>query len=67
MPFCCIRIGSNPPMQYKTKKKAELGIWIRIRNRFRRIRMFLGLPDLLPDLLVTSTDPAPDTSIIKQK
>ncbi len=26
-----------------------------------------GLPDLHPDPLVTSTDPAPDPSIIKQK
>ncbi len=30
-----------------------------------RIRMFLGPPD--PDPLVTSTDPAPDLSSIKQK
>jgi hypothetical protein len=28
--------------------------------------MFLGLPDPHPDRLVTSTDPAPDPSIIKQ-
>ncbi len=41
--------------------KAVLGI------RIRKIRMFLGLPDPHPDLLVTSTDPAPDRSIIKQK
>jgi hypothetical protein len=39
----------------------ELGI------RIRRTRMFLGLPDLNPAPLVTSTDPAPDPSIIKQK
>jgi hypothetical protein len=33
-----------------------------------RIRMFLGLSDSLPDPFVTSTDPAPDPSIImKQK
>jgi hypothetical protein len=38
-----------------------------IRIRTRRIRMFLGLLDPHPDLLVTSTDPAPDTSIIKQR
>ncbi len=29
--------------------------------------MFLGLPDPRPDPLVTSMDPAPDPSIIKQK
>jgi hypothetical protein len=29
--------------------------------------MFLGLPDPHPDPLVTSTDPAPNPSIIKQK
>jgi hypothetical protein len=29
--------------------------------------MFLGLPDPHPDPLVTSTDPAFDPSIIKQK
>jgi hypothetical protein len=28
--------------------------------------MFLGLPDPHPDPIVTSTDPAPDPSIIKQ-
>ncbi len=33
----------------------------------RMIRMFLGLPDLHPDPLVASTDPAPDPNIIKQK
>ena len=33
--------------------------------RIRRFRMFLGLPDPHPDLLVTSKDP--DPSIIKQK
>jgi hypothetical protein len=32
-----------------------------------RIRMFFVLPDPHPDPLVTSTDPAPDPSIIKQK
>jgi hypothetical protein len=32
-----------------------------------RIRMILGLPNPHPDPLVTSTDPAPDPSIIKQK
>jgi hypothetical protein len=32
-----------------------------------RIRMFLGLPDPLSDPLITSTDTAPDPSIIKQK
>ncbi len=37
-------------------------LWIRIR-----IRMFLGLPNPHPDPLVTSTDLAPDPSIIKQK
>jgi hypothetical protein len=37
-------------------------LWIRIR----RIRMFLVLLDPHPDPLVTSTDPAPDPSIIKQ-
>jgi hypothetical protein len=31
-----------------------------------RIRMFLGLPEPHPDPLVTSTDPPPDPSIIKQ-
>ncbi len=38
-------------------------LWIRIR----RICMFFVLPDPYPDPLVTSTDPAPDPSIIKQK
>ncbi len=32
-----------------------------------RIRIFSGLPDPHPDPLVTSTDPAPHLSIIKQK
>jgi hypothetical protein len=32
-----------------------------------RIRMFLSLPDPHPDQLVTSTDPAPDPSIINGK
>jgi hypothetical protein len=36
------------------------------RIRFRMIRRFLGLPDQHPDPLVTSTDPAPDPSIIKK-
>jgi hypothetical protein len=36
-----------------------------IRIRIRRIHIFLCLPDLHPDPLVTST--APDPSIIKQK
>ncbi len=46
-----------------------LGIRIRIRIliRIRRIRMFLGLPDPHPNPLVTSTDPALDPYIIKQK
>ncbi len=35
-------------------------LWIQIG----RIRMYLGLPDPHPDPLVTSTDPAPDPSII---
>jgi hypothetical protein len=37
--------------------KAELGN--RIRNRIRRIRMFLGLLDPDPDLLVRGTAPDP--------
>jgi hypothetical protein len=32
-----------------------------------QIRMFLDLPDPYPDPFGTSTDPAPDPSIIKQK
>jgi hypothetical protein len=47
-------LGLNPELS-----KSVLGI--------TRIRMFLGLPDPHPDQLVTSTDPAPDPSIIKQK
>ncbi len=36
---------------------------LRIRRiRIRGIRMFLGLPDLHPDPLVTTTDPDPSTS-----
>ena len=38
---------------------------LRIRIQIHRIRMFLGLPD--PDPFVQGTDPAPDSSIIKQK
>jgi hypothetical protein len=39
---------------------------LRNRIRFRRLRKFLGLPNRHPDPLVTSTDPAPDPSIIKK-
>jgi hypothetical protein len=38
-------------------------LWIRIN----RIRMFLGLLDADPDLLVRGTEPDPDSSFIKQK
>jgi hypothetical protein len=40
---------------------------LRIRIWIHRIRMFLGLLDPDPDLLVRGMDPAPDPSIIMQK
>jgi hypothetical protein len=40
---------------------AVLGI--RIWNRIHRIRMFLGLPGLDPNPLVSGTDPDPDPSL----
>ncbi len=54
----------------KIKYQMKLAV---LEIRICRIRMFLGLPDLYPGPLVTSTDPspdldpAPDPSIIKQK
>ncbi len=50
-------------MAGKNRKEPMLGIRIRIR----KIRMFLSLPDPHSDPLVTSTDPARDPSIMKQK
>ncbi len=46
--------------EYKVRRRKKSVL--RIQNR-----MFLGLPNPHPDPLVTSTDPAPDPSIIKQK
>jgi hypothetical protein len=43
-------------------KEKSVADWIGIR-----IPMYLDLPDPYPDLLVTSTNPAPDPSLIKQK
>jgi len=53
------RTLETPSKRKLTSSHLEPVLWIRIH----RIRMFLGLPDPL----VTSTDPAPDPSIIKQK
>ncbi len=51
-------LGRVPPGFLVGVGARQAVLWIRIRNRIRKIRMFLDLPDRDP--LVRGTDPATD-------